>query len=112
MSHELRTPLNAILGFAQVLESTPNLADRESVDQILKGGRHLLDLINEVLEFSRIEAGRLEIALGPVPVAEVVREALDLVRPLAISQKVRLLGEQAVSCSHYIQGNRQRLKQV
>ena len=112
MSHELRTPLNAILGFAQVLESIPHLPDRESVDQILKGGRHLLDLINEVLEFSRIESGRLEIALAPVPVADVVREALDLVRPLAISQKVRLIGEPGVSCSYYVHANRQRLKQV
>ncbi|HKQ37087.1 MAG TPA: ATP-binding protein, partial [Verrucomicrobiae bacterium] len=112
MSHELRTPLNAILGFAQVLESNPALPDRESVDQILKGGRHLLDLINEVLEFSRIESGRLEISLAPVPVGEVVREVMDLIRPLAISHKVRLMGDTAISSSHYVFANRQRLKQV
>ena len=60
MSHELRTPLNAILGFAQLLEMVPLDRDkRESVGQILKAGQHLLKLINEVLEITRIEAGRL-----------------------------------------------------
>lgn len=112
MSHELRTPLNAILGFAQVLETDPALPDRESVDQILKAGKHLLDLINEVLEFSRIESGRLEIPLAPVPVAEVMREVIDLIRPLAISQKVRLVHESNINNSHYVLANRQRLKQV
>ena len=60
MSHELRTPLNAILGFAQLLELRAELApqQREVVEHILKAGRHLLDLINEVLDIARIEAGR------------------------------------------------------
>jgi signal transduction histidine kinase len=112
MSHELRTPLNAILGFAQLLESDTRLTDRESVDQILKAGRHLLDLINEVLEFSRLETGRLAIPLEPVGVAAAVREVLDFIRPLAVSRKVSLIGEDALNPAQHVQANRQRLKQV
>jgi CHASE3 domain sensor protein len=91
MSHELRTPLNAILGFAQLLEMdslTPG--QREGVEHILKGGRHLLDLINEVLDIARIEAGRLAVSLEPVSVQEVTQEALDLIRPLATEVDVRI----------------------
>ena len=67
MSHELRTPMNAILGFAQILEMR-QLSPKESagVQQILKAGRHLLQLINEVLEISRIEAGRLSLSIEPI----------------------------------------------
>ena len=69
MSHELRTPLNAILGFAQLLEmGAPTPRQRQQVEQILKGGRHLLGLINEVLDLARIEAGLVSPALRPVPV--------------------------------------------
>jgi signal transduction histidine kinase len=112
MSHELRTPLNAILGFAQLLETDSKLTDRESVDQILKAGRHLLALINEVLEFSRLEAGRVDLPLEPVNVAGVVREALNLIRPLAASQKISVMGEDALNSSLHVQANPQRLKQV
>ena len=65
MSHELRTPLNAVLGFAQLLE-TEDIGDdnRDAVRQILKGGRHLLELINEVLDITRIETGRLPAVPG------------------------------------------------
>src|SRR2546428_11345760 len=69
MSHELRTPLNAILGFGQLLQMQADDGhDSESVEQILKGGRHLLELINEVLDISRIEAGRLTLSQEPVPI--------------------------------------------
>ena len=74
MSHELRTPLNAILGFGQILEMR-DLGPRgdEGVGHILKAGRHLLQLIDEVLDISRIEAGRLTLSLEPVDVARSVR---------------------------------------
>lgn len=112
MSHELRTPLNAILGFAQLLERDSKLSDRESVDQILKAGRHLLALINEVLEFSRLEAGRVDMPLEPVNVAGVVGETLNLIRPLAASQKISVTGDDALNSSLRVQANHQRLKQV
>jgi signal transduction histidine kinase len=71
MSHELRTPLNAILGFAQLLEMDELDAEqRESVEQILKAGRHLLSLVDEVLDIARIEAGRMTLSLEPIAVSE------------------------------------------
>src|SRR5206468_7679851 len=86
MSHELRTPLNGIIGFAQLLElDAHGPMERESVEHILKGGRHLLTLIDEVLDIARIEAGKLSISPEPVLVGDVARVALDLVRPQATS---------------------------
>ncbi|MGH7481213.1 MAG: ATP-binding protein [Longimicrobiales bacterium] len=112
MSHELRTPLNAILGFGQLLElDTLEGEQAESVDQILKAGRHLLDLINEVLDIARIEAGRLSLSLEPTPVAEVISEAIDLIRPLAAPRAIRLEWEPAGEEIHVV-SDRQRLKQV
>ena len=92
MSHELRTPLNAVLGFAQLLELEPLDAGpaRRASQHILKGGRHLLDLINEVLDISRIETGELSLSPEPVLAGEVMREALDLIRPLADQRGLQL----------------------
>jgi CheY-like chemotaxis protein/nitrogen-specific signal transduction histidine kinase len=111
MSHELRTPLNGILGFAQLLDlDAQGREQRESVAHILKGGRHLLALINEVLDIARIEAGRLSISLEPVRVGDVISGALDLVRPQAAERGVRL---PAVSdCDDHVMADRQRLQQV
>jgi PAS domain S-box-containing protein len=91
MSHELRTPLNAILGFGQLIEldaDTPGL--RESGDQILKAGRHLLALIDEVLDITQIESGRLHLSTEPVCVGEVAREIVDLIAPLATARRIAL----------------------
>jgi signal transduction histidine kinase/CheY-like chemotaxis protein len=113
MSHELRTPLNSILGFAQLLELeelTRQQAD--NVEHILKGGHHLLDLINEVLDLARIEAGRLALSSEPVQVKDALREALDLVRPLAAQQNISLCPDLAVKCDRHVMADRQRLKQV
>lgn len=87
MSHELRTPLNAILGFAQLLEleghRTAAKADRASIEQILRAGRHLLALIDEVLDIARIEAGKLGLAIAPTPVDAIIAEAVGLSLPEA-----------------------------
>ena len=91
ISHELRTPMNSILGFAQLLEMDDlTEAQRENVELIAKGGHHLLQLINEVLEISRIEAGNLSVSVEPVHVESAVAEVLDLVRPLAAEHGVVL----------------------
>jgi signal transduction histidine kinase/ActR/RegA family two-component response regulator len=112
MSHELRTPLNAILGFGQLLEIDATTADqRESVSHVLKGGKHLLDLINEVLDISRIEAGRLSLSLEEVDVGEAVGEVLDLMAPLAARLEVTLDGTGSPAGSPAL-ADRQRLKQV
>ena len=113
MSHELRTPLNSILGFAQLLA----LADlavqhQNNVQQILKGGYHLLELINEVLDLARIEAGRLSMSPEPVQIKDAVKEALDLVRPIASGQNITLSADFSAYGDRYVQADRQRLKQV
>jgi PAS domain S-box-containing protein len=112
MSHELRTPLNAVLGFSQLLK-LQSLTDQETeaVDQILKGGRHLLDLINEVLDISRIEAGRLLLSPVAVLVSDLVEESMDLVRAMAEERDVRLVTDRA-AMEAYVFADRQRAKQV
>ena len=112
MSHELRTPLNAILGFAQLLE-LDDLHDeqRDNLGHILSGARHLLSLINEVLDIAAIEAGRLALSLEPVPLADVVAETVSLIRPLADQSHI-MIAAPDVACSTHVLGDRQRLKQV
>jgi signal transduction histidine kinase len=113
MSHELRTPLNAILGFGQLLEIDDlGPTQLDSVRQILNGGRHLLDLINEVLDLSRIEAGRMSLSLAPVPVAQTLLDALELVRPLLDQKGIRLQAPPEESCDRHVRADRQRLKQI
>jgi CheY-like chemotaxis protein len=112
MSHELRTPLNAILGFAQLMEMDELREDQqESLGYILSAARHLLALINEVLDIAAIEAGRLTLSLEPVWVADVVSETVSLIRPLADQQGI-LLVSPARTCDAHVLGDRQRLKQV
>jgi signal transduction histidine kinase/ActR/RegA family two-component response regulator len=113
MSHELRTPLNAVLGFGQLLELdglTPDQA--ENVSQITKGGSHLLDLINEILDISQIESGHMSMSPEAVLVGEVVEAAVSLLRPLAEERAVHLIGGMDHGCGHYIFADRQRLKQI
>ncbi len=89
MSHELRTPLNSILGFAQLIQMDDIPGQQaDAVDHILRAGRHLLDLIDEVLDIARIESGYLELTLAPVVVAEIVSEALELTNPIAARAEV------------------------
>ena len=113
MSHELRTPLNAVLGFAQLLELDDLSPDqRESVADILKAGRHLLDLIDEVLDITRIEAGRLSLSQEPVPVRDLILETLRLMRPVAETSGIHLAPPSADGCDGYVLADRQRLKQI
>jgi PAS domain S-box-containing protein len=111
MSHDLRTPLNAVMGFAQLLELDTLTADqRDSVQQILRGGRHLLQMINEVLDIARIESGRLSLSLEPVVLAEVLNEAVGLVGPLADDRAI--LVEVGDLHGLVVCADRQRLTQV
>jgi PAS domain S-box-containing protein len=113
MSHELRTPLAAILGFGQLLEmSELEPRQRESVAQILNGGSHLLDLITELLDVSRIESGSMAISSEPVDVERVITEALTLVRPLAVERSVWIESDLGESGDRYVMADLQRLKQV
>ncbi|PKO87418.1 MAG: hypothetical protein CVU18_10820 [Betaproteobacteria bacterium HGW-Betaproteobacteria-12] len=114
MSHELRTPLNAILGFAQVLDrgldAPLSAGQAECITHILQGGRHLLALINEVLDLSAIEAGHLQIDMEGLALAPLLRECEALVSPQALDRQVSLLAAEAGGC--HVRGDRKRLKQV
>jgi PAS domain S-box-containing protein len=113
MSHELRTPLNAILGFGQLLEMGQlSESQHSSVSHILSGGQHLLDLINEVLDISRIEAGRMDLSPEPVSLHELVGELVKLVGPLAEERKIRIINELDPKANSFVMADRQRLKQV
>jgi PAS domain S-box-containing protein len=111
MSHELRTPLNAILGFGQLFDLEKLGAnDRDNVQQITKAGRHLLALINEVLDITHIEAGCMALSLEAVAIRDVVNEVLGLMQPFAAERRVQLTN--AIEDSPHVLADHQRLKQV
>jgi PAS domain S-box-containing protein len=113
VSHELRTPLNAILGFGQLLErQNPTETQRPRLRHILNAGKHLLELINEVLDISRIESGRMQLSIEPVCVADALTEALDLMRPLAAERSIQLSMAASLDRSVFVLADRQRFKQV
>ncbi len=114
MSHELRTPMNAILGFTQLLESDPRYplpADQsEFVQEILFAGRHLLDLINEVLDLARVESGRISLMTTSLEIAPLINECVGLVRPLAERHAIAMTVE--LDVDYTIRADRLRLRQV
>ncbi len=113
MSHELRTPLNAILGFGQILDKQDLMPlAKESVDYIIRGGRHLLGLVNEILDIASVEAGRLELSLEPIALDDIVPEACSLMRPLAMERNIHLCEDTSEVIGNYILADHQRLKQV
>jgi signal transduction histidine kinase/ActR/RegA family two-component response regulator len=114
MSHELRTPLNAILGFAQILaaDNLPTTPEqkKEFAGHILKSGRHLLTLINEILDLARVEAGALTLSMEPVSLAEVLAECRTMIEPLAAARGIRV--EFPEHAEALVQADHTRLKQV
>ena len=114
MSHELRTPLNAILGFAQLLETgapapTPN--QKRNIEQILKAGWYLLELINEILDLALIESGKLTLSKEPVSLAEVMVECRAMVEPQARNRGLGMTFPRFdVPC--FVNVDRTRVKQV
>jgi PAS domain S-box-containing protein len=112
MSHELRTPLNSILGFGQLLAVDDLTApQREEVGQILRAGSHLLRLINEVLDVTRLAEGRQDVAADPVSLPDVIREACAMVSPLADQRGVAILGTHGLEPC-WVRGDRQRCLQI
>jgi PAS domain S-box-containing protein len=116
MSHELRTPLNAILGFGQLLQSDPQQppAPHQApwVDAILRGAQHLLDLINQILDLGRIEAGQMALDSQAVPLGTLAQECSALVQPLAQQHGVTLLPPLGPWAQAVVRADRTRLKQV
>ncbi|MBE0501032.1 MAG: PAS domain S-box protein, partial [Desulfuromonadales bacterium] len=114
MSHELRTPLGAILGFAQLMESgkpEPTPVQKRSIDQILKAGWYLLELINEILDLALIESGKLALSLEPVSIEEVLRECEVMVEPQAKERKIQVIFADMKE-AYFVNADRTRVKQL
>ena len=114
MSHELRSPLNAILGFAQLIESglpPPTPSQKEGVDQILQAGWYLLELINEILDLSLIESGKLSLSPECILLAEVLNDCHAMIEPQAHKSGIRVKFE---SCDglYFVKADRTRVKQI
>jgi PAS domain S-box-containing protein len=116
MSHELRTPLNAILGFAQLLERDRKqpLSERqlERLGHVLRGGEHLLRLIDDVLDLSRIEAGRLSLSSEPVDLVEVLAEVVHTLEPMAARAQIQIAADALPAGAPRVIADRTRLAQV
>ncbi len=114
MSHELRTPLHAILGFTQLLHAAippPRAEHTEYLQQVLRSGWHLLELINEILDLSQIESGTLALSLEPVSLVEIIRDCNDMIEPLAQKRGSSIsIVQNDDSC--IVLADRIRLKQV
>ena len=112
MSHELRTPMNAILGFAQILEFEDGLNhdQLESLHEISKAGKHLLQLINEVLDLAKVESGHIDLSLEVIPVYDTLVECLALIEPMATSRSITI--DNIVSSEIGIRADLVRIKQV
>ncbi|MDD2816626.1 MAG: ATP-binding protein [Thiotrichaceae bacterium] len=123
MSHELRTPMNAILGYSELLKEDLSLpldefcedgiADMlQYVSNILQAGWHLLELINKVLDLTRIEAGKLEVAIAKVELVDLIKECASLIDPLAEKREITVHNQCATCAPTYALVDRARLKQV
>ena len=114
MSHELRTPLNAILGFAQLLESgspSPTPPQKRSIEQILKAGWYLLELINEILDLALIESGKVTLSREPVSLVEVMLECRAMIEPQAQKRGIGMTFPR-FDTPHFVKADRTRVKQV
>jgi signal transduction histidine kinase/ActR/RegA family two-component response regulator len=114
MSHELRTPLNAILGFAQLMESgapSPTPSQKRNLDQILKAGWYLLELINEILDLALIESGKVTLSSEPVSLVEVLLECRAMIEPQAQRRGISMAFPR-LETHYFVDADRTRIKQV
>jgi len=114
MSHELRTPLNAILGFAQLMESgspLPTPSQKRNLDQILKAGWYLLELINEILDLALIESGKVTLSREPVSLVEVMLECRAMIEPQAHKRGIGMTFPR-FEIPYFVKADRTRVKQV
>jgi len=113
MSHELRTPMNAVLGFSQLLDSDDITEDQhENVHEIVKAGEHLLELINEVLELSKIESGKFDLHSENIELNEIIQDSIVLTTPMAQKHSIEIIDLITQTSQFTIYGDKTRLKQV
>ncbi len=114
MSHELRTPLNGILGFAQLLEidETLNEEQQDFVQEILSGGKHLLSLINDILDLSRIDTGQLKVSIEEVDLLTIINECIHIVQPLVMKKRITIHNQMDHSQTVTVLADPIRLKQI
>jgi PAS domain S-box-containing protein len=114
MSHELRTPMNAILGFTQLIQGDDNLTaeQHESMDDIANAGNHLLELINEVLDLARIEAGKMDLSIGSVAIGDVIAASRNLITPMAERHHIQLVFSSSCFDGGFVRADFTRTKQV
>ncbi len=114
MSHEIRTPLNAVLGFAQILERDASLSSRQTgmIQSITRSGRHLLDLINDLLDMSKIEAGRIELSPVEFCLHDLLEDLEMMFRSRAQEKQLQLLMERDDSVPRYVNADEGKLRQV
>lgn len=114
MSHELRTPLNAVLGYAQLLELDDSLTQeaKEQVKEVELAGRHLLDLVNDLIDLARIDAGKISLSPGPVDLQALLHDCMSMVRPAADQHGIALIPVTEVPEQVTIYADSARLSQV
>jgi signal transduction histidine kinase/ActR/RegA family two-component response regulator len=114
MSHELRTPLNAILGFSQLMRNAASASEeqRQTLDIINRSGKHLLALINDVLDMAKIEAGGIAVEIAPVDLGELVRDVADLMRERAGAKNLQLVLDQSSAFPRFVRTDGTKLRQV
>ncbi|MCU7834362.1 MAG: response regulator [gamma proteobacterium symbiont of Taylorina sp.] len=113
MSHELRTPLNAIIGFSQLAEIDKNLnkQQKKNSQEIYKAGKHLLSLVDEILDLTSIEIGKVKLNLQPIELKILINECYELISPMAAKNKVKL-NFSNYECGCMVQADYLRLKQI
>ncbi|MBM3779330.1 MAG: response regulator [Acidimicrobiia bacterium] len=113
MSHEMRTPMNGVLGMAALLEDTPlNAEQRELLAMIRASGQGLVSIINDILDLSKVEAGRLELETAPIVLRQLIEEALELLAPRAAEKGLDLIGDVDLALPPVVLGDATRLRQV
>ena len=114
MSHELRTPLNGVIGYAQVLQADARLApdQQERLRVVQASGEHLLRMINDVLDLAKIEAGKLELRLAPLPLGDLIRDIVAAQAPAAAAKRLACTCEVAPGVPAWVTGDAQKLRQI
>ncbi len=116
MSHELRTPLNSVIGFSEILQDqlfgTLNDKQKEYINDILSSGRHLLNLINDILDLSKVESGKMELELERFPLKSIIDTSLTMLKEKAMKHGIKLAMEVEPEAATVIEADERKLKQI